>query len=129
VLIAGTQDHMKLIAADRIGYTPDPREYVYRPSVDVFFQSVSQYWRGGAVGVLLTGMGRDGAIGLKALRDKGYHTIAQDEASSVVYGMSKAAANLEAAVDILPMADIATRLIDVLARGANAGEIAMGKKG
>jgi len=128
VLIAGTQDHMKLMAADRIGYTPDPREYVYRPSVDVFFQSVSQHWRGRAVGVLLTGMGRDGAIGLKALRDKGFHTIAQDEASSVVYGMPKAAANLEAAVDILPMADIASRLIDVLARGANAGEIAMGKK-
>ena len=129
VLIAGTQDHMKLMAADRIGYTPHPREYVYRPSVDVFFQSVSQHWRGGAVGVLLTGMGRDGAIGLKALRDKGYHTIAQDEASSVVYGMPKAAANLEAAVDILPMADIASRLIAVLARSANKGEIAMGKKG
>ena len=71
------------------------------------FESVSQHWRGGAIGVLLTGMGRDGAIGLKALRDKGHHTIAQDEASSAVYGMPKAAATLEAAVDILPMADIA----------------------
>jgi chemotaxis response regulator CheB len=117
VLIAGTQDHMRLIAADRLGYTPEPREYVYRPSVDVFFQSVSQHWRGGAIGVLLTGMGRDGAIGLKALRNRGYHTIAQDAGSSAVYGMPKAAAKLEAAVEILPMADIASRLVDLLARG------------
>jgi chemotaxis response regulator CheB len=64
-------------------------------------------------------MGRDGALGLKALRDKGHHTIAQDEASSAVYGMPKAAASLEAAVDILPMAGIASRLVDVLAHGAN----------
>jgi two-component system response regulator WspF len=119
VLIASTQDHMRLTAADRIGYTSEPRENVYRPSVDVFFQSVSQHWRGGAVGVLLTGMGRDGAIGLKALRDQGHHTIAQDEASSAVYGMPKAAARLKAAVDILPMTGIASRLVDVLARAAN----------
>ena len=84
--------------------------------MDVFFESVSRHWRGGAIGVLLTGMGRDGAIGLKVLRDKGHHTIAQDEASSAVYGMPKAAARLKAAVDILPMADIAPRLVDVLGR-------------
>ena len=119
VLIAGTQDHMRLKAADRLGYTAEPRDYVYRPSVDVFFQSVSQHWRGHAIGVLLTGMGRDGALGLKALRDKGHHTIAQDEASSAVYGMPKAAVTLKAAVDILPMTGIASRLVDVLARGAN----------
>lgn len=119
VLIACTQDHLKLQAAGRLGYTPDPVEYVYRPSIDVFFQSVSQHWRGGVIGVLLTGMGRDGALGLKALRDKGHHTIAQDEASSVVYGMPKEAAKLEAAVDILPVTGIAPRLVDVLARSAN----------
>ena len=114
VLIAGTQDHLQLKAADRLGYTRDPRENLYRPSVDVFFESVSRQWRGGAIGVLLTGMGRDGAIGLKVLRDKGHHTIAQDEASSAVYGMPKAAARLDAAVDILPMAAIAPRLLEVL---------------
>jgi chemotaxis response regulator CheB len=53
---------------------------------------------------------------LKAIRDHGHHTIAQDEASSAVYGMPKAAARLSAAVDILPMADIAPRLVDVLAQ-------------
>ncbi len=84
--------------------------------MDVFFESVSRHWRGGAIGVLLTGMGRDGAIGLKVLREQGHHTIAQDEASSAVYGMPKAAARLKAAVDILPVAEIAPRLVDVLGR-------------
>jgi two-component system chemotaxis response regulator CheB/two-component system response regulator WspF len=73
----------------------------------VFFQSVTERWTGRAIGVLLTGMGRDGAIGLKAMRAKGYHTIAQDEATSAVYGMPKAAAALNAAVSILPLPRIA----------------------
>jgi two-component system response regulator WspF len=61
---------------------------------------------------LLTGMGRDGATGLKSLRDKGHYTIAQDQATSTVYGMPKAAASLGAAVDILPLERIAPRLVD-----------------
>jgi two-component system, chemotaxis family, response regulator WspF len=60
----------------------------------------------------LTGMGRDGAQGLKTMRDKGHYTIAQDQATSTVYGMPKAAASLSAAVDILPLDQIAPRLID-----------------
>jgi two-component system, chemotaxis family, response regulator WspF len=116
VLLAGTSDHLTLTAADRLGYTSEPRDYVYRPSVDVFFHSVREFWPLEAVGVLLTGMGRDGAVGLKALRAKGCHTIAQDEASSAVYGMPKAAALLDAAVDILPIGEIGPRLIDLLRR-------------
>jgi two-component system response regulator WspF len=81
----------------------------------VFFESVSRLWRGDAVGVLLTGMGSDGALGLKALRDRGHHTIAQDRATSAVYGMPKAAAALNAAVDVLPMERIGARLAEVVA--------------
>lgn len=114
VLLAGTNDHLILKAADRVGYTAEPRDYAYRPSVDVFFESVSALWSGEVVGVLLTGMGRDGAKGLKALRGKGHYTIAQDQATSAVYGMPKAAATLGAAVDILPIERIAPRLIDTL---------------
>ena len=114
VLLAGTQHHLVLKTADRLGYAAEPSEYAYRPSVDVFFQSVSHHWRGDVVGVLLTGMGRDGAVGLRALRNQGYHTIAQDEASSVVYGMPRAAARLHAAVDILPVDRIAPQLIELM---------------
>ncbi len=109
-LMASSADHLALVAPGRLGYTPDPAAYPYRPSVDVFFESVCGLWAGGAVGVLLTGMGRDGAVGLRAMRNKGYHTIAQDEATSAVYGMPKAAAALGAAVEILALDRIAPRL-------------------
>jgi len=112
VLLAGTNDHLRFLSAERIGYTSEPREQSYRPSVDVFFDSAGAHWPGELVGVLLTGMGRDGAQGLKTLRDKGHYTIAQDQATSTVYGMPKAAASLGAAVDILPLERIAPRLID-----------------
>ena len=118
VLLAGKGDHLTFITAGRLGYTAEPRDYVYRPSVDVFFHSICLLWRGDAVGVLLTGMGRDGALGLKALRRRGHLTIAQDQATSAVYGMPKAAAALEAAVEILPLDRIAPRLAGAFAGGA-----------
>jgi two-component system chemotaxis response regulator CheB/two-component system response regulator WspF len=113
VLLAATNDHLHFADPARLGYTAHPEQLPYRPSVDVFFQSVTERWTGRAVGVLLTGMGRDGAIGLKAMRAKGYHTIAQDEATSAVYGMPKAAAALDAAVSILPLPRIADALAAV----------------
>jgi two-component system response regulator WspF len=115
VLLAATADHLILKASDRLGYTREPQDYVHRPSVDVFFRSISKLWRGQAVGVLLTGMGRDGAQGLHALRARGHHTIAQDHATSAVYGMPKAAIAIGAAVDILPLPLIAPRLIEAVA--------------
>jgi two-component system, chemotaxis family, response regulator WspF len=115
VLLAATVDHLILKSSDRLGYTREPQDYVYRPSVDVFFHSVGKLWRGDAVGVLLTGMGRDGAQGLHALRTRGHYTIAQDRATSAVYGMPKAAAAIGAAADILPLPFIALRLIEVVA--------------
>jgi len=115
VLLAGTSDHLVFKSAERLGYTQKPAEEIYRPSVDVFFHSVCHWWQERAVGVLLTGMGSDGAIGLKALRDEGHHTIAQDSATSAVYGMPKAAAALSAAVEILPLHSIASRLVTLVA--------------
>ncbi|MCK0196417.1 chemotaxis-specific protein-glutamate methyltransferase CheB [Ancylobacter sp. 6x-1] len=117
VLIAATSDHIVLKSAGALGYTPEPRSYPYRPSVDVFFESAALQWSGPVVGVLLTGMGRDGARGLKALRDVGHLTIAQDEATSAVYGMPKAAAALGAAIEILPLPAIAPRLLDACGYG------------
>jgi two-component system response regulator WspF len=112
-LLAGTNDHLIFKTSSKLGYSGEPRELSYRPSVDVFFESLSEVWLGDAVGVLLTGMGRDGARGLKSMRNKGHYTIAQDQTTSAVYGMPKAAATLGAAVDILPVDRIAARLIEI----------------
>ncbi len=101
IQIARTNEHLALDARHRLHYREHPREYAYRPSVDVFFHCVARHWAGAATGVLLTGMGRDGADGLLAMRKAGKHTIAQDEASSAVYGMPRAAAELGAAEQIL----------------------------
>jgi two-component system chemotaxis response regulator CheB/two-component system response regulator WspF len=109
-LLAATDDHLHLKLPNVLGYTRVPEDTPYRPSVDVFFHSVVARWPARAIGVLLTGMGRDGAIGLKAMRTKGYHTIAQNEATSAVYGMPKAAAALDAATAILPLPRIAAAL-------------------
>ena len=118
-LLASTGDHLVLKTSDRLGYTAAPIDYVYRPSVDEFFHSVCRLWRGEAIGVLLTGMGRDGALGLKALRERGHHTIAQDQATSAVYGMPRAAAALNAAIDVLPAGSIAPKLLEMLKRNGD----------
>lgn len=107
IMLAGTSDHMVIDGAGRLSYTAEPREHIYRPSVDVFFDSISQAGVEPGVAVLLTGMGRDGAIGLGRLRAGGWHTIAQDKATSVVWGMPGAAVELGAAAETLPIHEIA----------------------
>ncbi|MBG0841805.1 chemotaxis response regulator protein-glutamate methylesterase [Ectopseudomonas toyotomiensis] len=114
VLLAGTNNHLYLAPEGRLVYRREPADQVYRPSIDVFFESVATYWRGDAIGVLLTGMGRDGARGLKLMRERGFHTIAQDQASSAVYGMPKAAVALGAAAEVLALDRIPARLIERL---------------
>ncbi|RRV22177.1 chemotaxis response regulator protein-glutamate methylesterase [Pseudomonas sp. o96-267] len=114
VLLAGTNNHLYLEPEGRLIYRREPTDQVYRPSIDVFFESVATHWRGEAIGVLLTGMGRDGARGLKLMRERGFHTIAQDQASSAVYGMPKAAVDFGAAAEVLPLNRIAARLVERL---------------
>lgn len=111
VLLAGGNRHLRVDASGRCVYTDEPRDAVYRPSIDVFLRSVAENWRSRAVGVLLTGMGRDGAAGLGAMRTQGFTTIAQDRATSAVYGMPKAAAEAGAASQILPLNIIAPQLV------------------
>jgi two-component system, chemotaxis family, protein-glutamate methylesterase/glutaminase len=86
-----------------------------RPSVDVLFESVAQAAGARCIGVLLTGMGRDGAQGLLQMRNGGSQTIAQDEASSVVWGMPGEAVALGAAQLVLPLSAIAVRLMALVA--------------
>lgn len=83
----------------------------HRPSVDVLFESVAVHAGKRAVAAILTGMGADGAKGLLALKNAGAYTIAQDEATSVVWGMPKAAVDLDAAIAVKPLAKIAKLLM------------------
>ena len=103
VLVAGTNDHLVLSKARTLEYREEPRDVFFRPSVDVFFWSVAEYWPTPGTAILLTGMGSDGAKGLLALRARGWHTIAQDQSSSVVWSMPKAAIELNAACEVLPV--------------------------
>lgn len=119
ILIAGTNDHMVVTANRNLAYTRHPLEYFYRPSADELFHSLARHWPTPGVAVLLTGMGRDGARGLLALRQAGWHTIAQDEKSCVVYGMPKEAADLNAACRILPLDRIGEAIADGLKSPAN----------
>jgi two-component system response regulator WspF len=106
VYVAATDDHLVLRPDRRFAYTAEPRTYPYRPSVDVFFESLAVSWPRPGVAVLLTGMGSDGARGLGRLKHLGWHTIVQDQATSVVYGMPRAAAERNAACQILPLPQI-----------------------
>ena len=114
VWLAGTNDHMILTPRHTLSYVAEPRDYPYRPSVDVFFKSLIKngpaHWPARAARVLLTGMGRDGAEGLAVLRRAGWYTIAQDQASSVIYGMPKAAAEVGAAMQIVSLEAMASTL-------------------
>jgi two-component system response regulator WspF len=119
VLLAATNDHLILESSTRLGYTRNPVEYSYRPSVNAFFESSARHWSGPMIGVLLTGMGSDGANGLKMLRNLGHYTIAQDQKTSAVYGMPKAAADLQAATEILPLERIASAIGHRFRSGSN----------
>ena len=85
--LASTLEHLVLDDEARFAYEIEPRDHLHRPSVDVFFSSLCRSAVTPGVAILLTGMGRDGADGLRQLRETGWQTIAQDEESSVVWGM------------------------------------------
>ena len=113
VLLAGQDNHLVFASPTRLVYTAQPADG-YSPSIDLFFKSADRFWPGDVIGVVLTGMGRDGAEGLRVLRKKGHHTIAQDRSSSAVYGMPGAAAELQAASEILALDKIGPRLTNIV---------------
>jgi two-component system response regulator WspF len=114
--LAATNDHLVLAGDLTLRYVRDPVDTPYRPSVDVFFESLREHWPRPGIAALLTGMGNDGAAGLLALRQAEWHTIAQDQNSSVVYGMPGAAARIGAAAEILPLLEIAPAILRQLDR-------------
>jgi two-component system chemotaxis response regulator CheB len=92
-----------------------PEPTLHRPSVDVLFTSAAAATRGRLVAVLLTGMGLDGAAGMAKLARAGAHTIAQDRATSVIFGMPRAAIEAGSTVEVLALAQIGPRLIELIA--------------
>jgi two-component system chemotaxis response regulator CheB len=109
VVMAPPGQHL-VVRDGRLRLTTDPERHSCRPSIDVLFESMAREYPNTAAACLLTGMGRDGAAGLLALRRSGSLTIAQDEASCVVYGMPREARLLGAAEHVLPPAAIGRRL-------------------
>ncbi len=93
-----------------------PPVHHQRPAVDVLFQSVARHAGRNAIGVILTGMGADGAKGMLAMREAGAHTIAQDEESCVVFGMPREAIKLGAATDVVGLPQVAPTVLRALAR-------------
>jgi two-component system chemotaxis response regulator CheB len=117
VLVAPADHHM-IVRGGKILLNRDPERHSCRPSVDVLFESIAAEHGAAAIGCLLTGMGRDGASGLLAIRNAGGMTIAQDEASSVIFGMPREAIALGAAKQILPLGEIGPRIVSLRARVA-----------
>ncbi|MEO5833365.1 MAG: chemotaxis protein CheB [Nakamurella sp.] len=110
VYLAPGHLHLKLGAGGRIELDPLPLG-LHRPAVDELFSSVANHAGACGVGVLLTGMGEDGARGLLELHRSGGRTLAQDQATSVVFGMPQAAARLGAVTDLLPLNQLAPAII------------------
>lgn len=114
VLVAPGNYHMKMIKSGvkyKVTLTQTPPVWHQRPAVDILFQSAVNLLGRTAVAALLTGMGKDGANGLLALKEAGAYTIAQEASSCIVYGMPKTAVELGAATDIIPLKNIPEALV------------------
>ena len=120
-LIAPGNFHLSLDrsgAVYRVRVQQGPLINRHRPSVNVLFQSVAQYAGRNAVGVILTGMGNDGAEGMKAMKDHGAATVAQDESTCVVFGMPKEAIATGGVDHVLPLQDIPGKILELAAAKA-----------
>jgi two-component system chemotaxis response regulator CheB len=118
VTVAPSKTNLIVHEQLRVTLQQPPATQYHVPGVDETFVSVADSVGASAIGVLLTGMGRDGAVGLKRMRDRGAMTIAQDEETSAVYGMPAAAAAIGAAHLQLPLAEIGPRLHELLIRSS-----------
>ena len=112
IVMAPAERHLA-VREGRLHLTSDAQRHSCRPSIDVLFESVAREYGASGAGCLLTGMGKDGATGLLEMRRAGALTIAQDEATCVVYGMPREAVELGAAERILPLGQIASTLAEL----------------
>ncbi len=123
VYVSPSEKHMKVNRLGRIAFEDRKWNDIFFPSCNVLLKSVAEAYGGNAIGVILTGMGDDGVIGIKAIKDAGGFTIAQNEDTSVIYGMPKAAVETHCIDAVLPIDQISVKLISLNAR-AKAGVLA-----
>ena len=119
VLMAPPDRHL-IVCNEHLHLTCDPERHSCRPSVDILFESLAASMGRETIACLLTGMGRDGAQGLLAVREAGGRTLAQDAASSAVFGMPQEAIRLGAAQDVLPLHEFAPALMSL---ASHAGKV------
>ncbi len=112
--IAPDNFHMKVTEIGRIGLSDEPARNGHKPSGDVLLESVAKAYGKGGVAAILTGMGRDGAIGMKAIKQSQGMTIAQSEKSCVVFGMPGAAVEMDAVDKVLPLEGIAEEIVSTV---------------
>jgi two-component system, chemotaxis family, protein-glutamate methylesterase/glutaminase len=116
-LIAPGDRHLEVHAGGVVALTEAPALHGQRPAADVTLKSVSQVFGGRVIGVVLTGMGRDGAVGLAAVKAAGGRTLAQDRPTSTVYGMPRAAVELGVVDQVLPLGELAPAINRLLGGG------------
>jgi two-component system response regulator WspF len=121
VMVAGQDMQLVLKQNGTLDYVHGDPTLIHRPSVDVFFESLAKSRAQTGAAVMLTGMGRDGAVGMKALRDAGWRTFAQDRETSIVWGMPGAAVQAGAAEQVLPLAQIGPAVHNALKQPRAAG--------
>jgi chemotaxis response regulator CheB len=112
--LAAEAKHLKVTPDGQLKYEESKPGEIHVPSIDATFESLAEVYGRNAVGVLLTGMGADGARGLLAMRKAGARTIAQDEETSLIYGMPKAAKEMKASEFVLPIYKIAAKITELL---------------
>jgi two-component system chemotaxis response regulator CheB len=117
VAVAPPSHHLA-VTREGLRLSSEPRRHGFRPSIDVLFQSIAESQGARAAAGLLTGMGKDGAEGLLAIKEAGGFTVVQDEASSVVYGMPREAVGLGAACQICPLDEIGSLFNGLLGAAA-----------
>ena len=114
VLVAQGGCHMMVLPNFRIKIIQGPKRFGVRPAVNITMVSGSEVFGSNTLGVLLTGMGHDGAFGMKTIKKRGGKTIAQDSSTSVIYGMPKAAIDLHVVDQTLPKEEIAKAILEVI---------------
>lgn len=117
IYLSPSEQHLRVLPSRRLSLRARGANDLYRPSCDVLLQSVAEVFAAKVVGIILTGMGHDGVLGLAAIRAAGGATWSQDEASSVIYGMNRVAVEQGVVQRVLPVAEIAAAM-QVQARGA-----------